>query len=88
MHFFVADLFSIAIITKTYANLVRNQCPMNQWHNEGVAAASIDRGPIGRGPRQREKRPEGAPTWESDGEPVWLHYATAMNWLIYYAHSK
>ena len=48
-----------------------------QWRNDGVAAASSDGAPTDRGPRQREKRPEEAPTWESDGGPGWLRYATA-----------
>jgi len=48
-----------------------------QLRNDGVAAASSDVTPLAGGPRQRQKRQEGAPTWESDGGPGWLRYATA-----------
>jgi len=48
---------------------IRPQTYSDQWRNDGVATASIvTEGPTDGG-RQREKMPEGAPTWESNGEP-------------------
>jgi len=41
-------------------NLVTSK--RTQWRNDGVAAAFSDGAPLVEGTRQREKRPEGAPT--------------------------